>query len=552
MSRSPEGLAQDQSETYELGWVAIHRMLREGGSWSGHERNKVFWNIADGQFADVSGLSGLDFDHDARAAARVDWDADGLEDLIVVSRNSPRVRVLRNQSQDAGDSIALWLEGTESNRDAVGARVEVHVKGEPIRIAGVRSGEGYLAQSSRWLHVGLGQAPAIERVVVRWPRKSADEQSNEQVFEGLAVGGRYRLIEGQSEPEPVSLPRVTALTAATPSEFQSPPNGRVVLAARPPLPPAELIRPGEPRIDLRAYVGEPMLIAVFASWCAPCVAELGLLARNAEALTKRGVRVLALSVDEPDDRTQALALASDLEWPWPLVFATPEATEALDGLQQVVVDRRQRLSLPSSFLVDGAGDVVAIYRGAIDPATLVSDLGLLEVSRDRRRETAVPFPGRWLASAAPRVPLAALERTYDERGLTAAAADAGRRQLEVTRTSPANLLFQMGSELARLGRMEEASARFSEAVRADAEHVQAQLGLSVALHQLRRVPEAVAGYKRVLRLDPSNQSARFNLSLAYAALREFAAARSELDSLRSLDPAAADRLEAQLDRFQAR
>ncbi len=527
-------------------------MLREGASWSGRERNKVFWNTRDGRFADVSAVSGLDLDHDARAAARVDWDGDGLEDLIVVSRNSPRVRVFRNRTPEAGSSMALWLEGAGANPDAVGARIEVHVEGEPVRLAAVRSGEGYLAQSSRWIHIGLGDAERVERVVVRWPQRTSDKEPRVQVFEGLLSGQRVRLREGQAQAEvvedsgePVELPAKTPQLAA-PTE-----RGRVVLASRLPLPPGELIRTGAPRIDLRAYAGEPMLICVFASWCAPCVEELRALANSYEDLTARGLRVLAISVDELEDRTQALQLATDLAWPWPVAFATPGATEALDTLQQVVMDRRRRLSLPSSFLVDASGDVAAIYRGVLELDQLKSDLGLLELSPQELRLAATPFEGRWLTETLPSSPLAALEGAYDERGLELAAADLARRRLKFRQISPGELHLQMGSELARMGRMEEAAQRFAEAVSADDQSVVAQLSLSTALHQLRRLPEAIAGYKRVLRLDARNAAALYNLALAHAAMGELETAWSEQEWLTTLDAAAAERLRAQLERLGA-
>lgn len=528
-------------------------MLREGASWSGRERNKVFWNSRDGRFADVSALSGLDLKHDARAAARVDWDGDGLEDLVVVSRNSPRVRVFRNRTPEAGSSMALWLEGAGANRDAVGARIEVHVEDEPVRLAAVRSGEGYLAQSSRWIHIGLGGAERVERVVVRWPRRASDEEPRVQVFEGLLKGQRVRLREGQAQAEvlenleePVEL-QAKALQLKAPTE-----RGRVVLASRLPLPPAELIRPGAPRIDLRAYAGEPMLVCIFASWCAPCVSELRELASRYEELTGRGLRVLAVSVDELEDRTQALQLTTDLAWPWPVAFATPEATEALDVLQQVVVDRRRRLSLPSSFLVDASGDVAAIYRGALELDLLKSDLGLLELSPQELRSAATPFEGRWLTKTLPVAPLSALESTYDERGLELAAADLARRQMEVSLISPGELYLQMGSELARMGRMEDAVQRFAEAVEADEQSVAAQLSLSAAQHQLGRLPEAIGGYKRVLRLDAGNGAALYNLALAHAAIGELETAWSEQEWLATVDTAAAERLKAQLERLGER
>src|SRR6185436_6095483 len=66
--QSPDG-ASDPRESYDLGWRAVNRLSRQGWSWNGHERNVAFLNLGVASFADVSTLSGLDFDDEARAAA---------------------------------------------------------------------------------------------------------------------------------------------------------------------------------------------------------------------------------------------------------------------------------------------------------------------------------------------------------------------------------------------------------------------------------------------------------------------------------------------------
>ena len=84
-----QGRADDRSATgSQLGRAGreLGRMIVEGRSFSGNERNCVFLNTgeataAKGRFANVSAVSGLDFPDDARAVALVDWDHDGDEDL---------------------------------------------------------------------------------------------------------------------------------------------------------------------------------------------------------------------------------------------------------------------------------------------------------------------------------------------------------------------------------------------------------------------------------------------------------------------------------------
>ncbi|NIP94146.1 MAG: CRTAC1 family protein, partial [Akkermansiaceae bacterium] len=77
-------------------------------------------------------------------------------------------RLLRNAGE-GGHWVALRLEGRKCNRDAIGARAVVTLPGGATRSKTVRAGDGFLAQSSRWLHFGLGQAESIEGLVIHWP-----------------------------------------------------------------------------------------------------------------------------------------------------------------------------------------------------------------------------------------------------------------------------------------------------------------------------------------------------------------------------------------------
>ncbi len=107
------------------------QLLREGKSFSGHERNCVFLNCGAQHFANLSALSGLDFPDDGRAVAAVDWDHDGDLDLWFHNRTGPRLRLMRNDTHAGSakhdDFVMLRLQGTDSNRDAIGARVQVEL-----------------------------------------------------------------------------------------------------------------------------------------------------------------------------------------------------------------------------------------------------------------------------------------------------------------------------------------------------------------------------------------------------------------------------------------
>ena len=68
----------------------------------------------------------------------------------------------------------MRLQGTRSNRDAVGALVRLYC-GDRVIVRQVPAAGGYLAQSSKTLHFGLGAAQKIDRCVIRWPTGKTQE-----------------------------------------------------------------------------------------------------------------------------------------------------------------------------------------------------------------------------------------------------------------------------------------------------------------------------------------------------------------------------------------
>ena len=168
----------------------------------------AFLGLPDGSFANAGSVTGLDFEEDGRALARIDWDGDGDLDLFLSGRTGPRLRFLQNQlgERERAQSLGLRLEGRSSNRQAIGARVRVRLEGGETLMQTLRAGEGFLAQSSSTLHFGLG-AKALTAVEVDWPGGET------QVFDELQAGRTWRLVEG--EPQAVALASRAADASAT-------------------------------------------------------------------------------------------------------------------------------------------------------------------------------------------------------------------------------------------------------------------------------------------------------------------------------------------------
>ena len=553
MSLSPTADSPGDLEGYETGWVALHRMLREGRSLSGREPHCAFLNLGGGEtglrFTDVSAVSGLDLPDDGRAVARVDWDLDGDLDLVFSSRQAPRVRVMQNDRAAGNDWVAFRLRGTDCNRDAIGARVEVVTADGARRVESLRAGEGYLAQSSKWVHFGLGPGATLERVVVKWPDRTSS------VFEGVTANARWELVQGADAPVPWTAPAGgIALESSTPEPEPSSARARVVLAARVPVPRLAFVdaagNDAGPAL-LAATAGHPTLLVLWASWCPPCIEELGELARREEELARTGVSIVALGADEPADRAAAAELLTGLDWPHLGVFAGRRELEVLDALQQALVDRRHRLPLPSSFLIDADGELAAVYRGRLDIAAFVGDASKLRATPAEIRNAAVPFPGRWHAEV-PEADLALIESRFAERGLERAAGEYGLRQIDTELRTQAEMLNEFGLVRARQGNLADAIANFREAAVLDPRLFDVWTHLGTALHQTGALPEAIEAYERALRLDPRHGATIFNLALALFVSGEREAAEQQYALLLVLEPATAAELREQLDQLSRR
>ena len=132
------------------------------------QRNLLYHNRG-GRFVEVGGGSGgvWGIEKVSRAAAVGDYDNDGDADLFVVNLNDTPT-LLRNDSGAGNGWLGLQLTGTESNRDAIGARVRVRGGGmEQVRE--VQRGYSFQAQNDPRLLFGLGRGRRVEEVEILWP-----------------------------------------------------------------------------------------------------------------------------------------------------------------------------------------------------------------------------------------------------------------------------------------------------------------------------------------------------------------------------------------------
>lgn len=139
----------------------------EGRSHSGYQQKHVWINDGAGQFFDVAPAVGVTDTYDGRAVALADFWNRGMLDVVVVNQKGPLL-LYKNTVTSDNKWIAFELEGSASNRSAIGAQVRLFWNGQE-QVQEVSGGSGFGAQNQRRLHFGLGQQPHIEKVVIRWP-----------------------------------------------------------------------------------------------------------------------------------------------------------------------------------------------------------------------------------------------------------------------------------------------------------------------------------------------------------------------------------------------
>jgi hypothetical protein len=139
----------------------------QGRSLSGYQSKKLWLNDGAGKFIDVALATGVTDTYDGRSVVLADLWNRGVLDVVVANQNGPLL-LYKNTVVSGNEWIEFELEGTSSNRSAIGAEVTLFWNGQEQR-QNVSGGSGFAAQNDRRLHFGLGRNPQIDKAVIHWP-----------------------------------------------------------------------------------------------------------------------------------------------------------------------------------------------------------------------------------------------------------------------------------------------------------------------------------------------------------------------------------------------
>ena len=486
------------SAAYQNGWNAINQFVREDYSWNGHEPN-VLHARRGGKYFDFSGVSGLDFAEDGRAFSIADFDNDGRPDVILKSRLGPQIRILQNNCAGNHQSIAFQLQGTKSNRDAIGARVRVDGQTKWLD-----AGSGFLSQHSKRMIFGLGQASSVKHVQITWPSGTVQE------FKDLAAGRTYFAAEGSEELKS--------------KEF------------RPHTPsPSQEVKANNSLALHDTWFAEPL----------PLPEPQG------------GPGLLVLLDGEPPPKSGITANFINL------ATGPADRKRQWEVFRRYLFDWRTSLVTPLAFLLNNAGQAVKVYAAVPTAEQYKTDLAkagdhrklalpfpgnyVVQPRRDFFKFGAAFLWSGYGAQALPyleqvleRTPqnsrvLALVGQIYLDQQQFDRAEQYLRQALAIDRQSPeAN--YGLGLALAKQDHLDDARSYFEQAITLKPDYADAVNDLGALYIQSGKINDAIAAFTYGIRVAPDEDMLYLNLGRTYARLGQLDRARQTMQQLLDRKP----------------
>lgn len=464
------------------------------------QRNLLYQNV-DGAFVEIGTMVGPDFAQEkvSRGGALGDYDNDGDLDLLVMNLNDAPT-LLHNRGGSRSNWLGLELVGTESNRDAQGARVVLLAdNGQQMRE--VQRGVGYLSQSDGRVLFGLGAAEEVESVAIHWPSGRVQVLERPQTRRYLVVQeGREDIVSSYVGPAEDWVAR----------------EQPVPMDSRPAVP--------------RYAAGDDQTAADHY--------KAG-IERYRQGRYEEAIDALRASIRmQPDDLKAYYSLGIAL------YSGLGRAEEAAAVLEEVVArdsSWAQVYALLGAVYMDLNRQDRAIQflerAVALDPAwENYNRLGLAQLRRENLTAAISAFERAVRQAPWQPHPHLNLARIYERQGREQAAArqrqlfaqlrpvqDKVQRHLENLAAFPGDVESRhlLGEAYVAQGRIEEGLAVFRQVIAIDSSYAPSHYGLGAALYYKNELEAAIASYERACKLQPDRVGPFADLGQAYHQLRDY-------------------------------
>ena len=485
------------------------------------QRPQLFRNVGGGAFAEVEPTAdnGLDLRLIGRGAAYGDYDGDGDLDILLTA-NQGRAYLLRNDTERRGSFLRVRTRGTKSNRDGVGARVDLYrnTASQQRQTALVRTGGSYLSHSELAVTFGLPPGESVDRIEIHWPSGLVD------VLRAPALNTTLIAEEGASTTGPGAEPSVAE--QPTPPAGQQPGPAALkqqALAHAQAGRGAEAIKAFE-RVLQQApddYIAQQYLIELYWRRGSRESARQ-LLKRMSDALPDANFLLQFAfnleAVNLPGLADEVYGAAARLD---------PQAPEAPYRLGKRALEAKRY------------NDALRYFEQALarrpDLADARYGLSLVYVAQGKTAEAEAAL--KQLLQDAPQMAAAhtQLGALYLKMGRAQAAVDA-YRQAVALQPQEAKTHHQLSTALAAQGKAAEAIAQLQQAVRLDPADASAHNDLGALYAERSNFDRAIASFQAAIKADAKGVEAPYNLAMAYAAKGDVAGMISALHDTLRLDP----------------
>ena len=174
---------------YDLdGWLDLYMAAGRVFIEQTPDPNVLWSNDGDGTFSNVSATSGVDDPEHGRSPVFADYDGDGDPDLFLVNHGGT-FRLFQNDNTNGNNWLIVDLEGTTSNRDGIGAWLELTTPDGVTQHYETRSGSSLGGGDDMGAYFGLGTNASITSLTINWPSGTV------QTLTSLGINQRVLITE---------------------------------------------------------------------------------------------------------------------------------------------------------------------------------------------------------------------------------------------------------------------------------------------------------------------------------------------------------------------